>query len=112
MFIFHAAAGVGPAAVGQGANGATGLLCAAVCLSRRKCQDGLAWLLIGAGIGSWALGNAYFTYYLGDMDPIPVPSLADPLWLSFYPLVYAGVMVLGRRRFRHLGAALWLDGLI
>jgi len=116
MLVVSAATGAGTSmlgsAVGQGVNAVIGLLCAAVCLSRRKGDDGVAWLLIGAGIGSWALGNAYFTYFVGDMDPIPVPSPADPLWLVFYPLVYAGVMSLGRRRFRHLGAALWLDGLI
>lgn len=112
MFIINAVTGIGSPAVSQGADGVIGLMCAAVCLSRRKSDDGLAWLMIGAGLGSWALGNAYFTYFVGDVDPIPVPSPADPLWLAFYPLVYGGVMVLGRRRFRHLGPALWLDGLI
>jgi diguanylate cyclase (GGDEF)-like protein len=116
IFIVHATTDGGSpmlgSAVGRGVNATVGLLCAAVCFSRRRGSDGLPWLLIGAGIGSWALGNAYFTYFVGDLNPIPVPSPADPLWLAFYPLVYAGVMMLGRRRFRHLGAALWLDGLI
>jgi diguanylate cyclase (GGDEF)-like protein len=97
--------------VAKGADASVGLLCALVCLSRarRAGDDNAGWLLIGLGIAAWALGNAYFTLSGGGL---PVPSLADALWLSFYPLIFGGVLVLGRHRMLHLGPALWLDGLI
>ena len=93
------------------ANASVGLLCALICLcrGRRPGDDNTGWMLIGAGIAAWALGNAYFTFTDGGPT---APSLADGLWLSFYVLVLSGLLVLGRRRMVHLGTALWLDGLI
>ncbi len=101
-------------AIARWLNAAVGLLCAAICLRRwqRARDDRLAWLLIGAGISSWAVGNAAFSIVYADVPDgaIPTPSFADVLWLALYPLVYAGIVLLARRRHSHLGIALWLDG--
>ncbi len=43
-------------------------------------------------------------------DP-PFPSVADALYLSFYPAVYAGLVLLVRGRVRHFHASQWLDGI-
>lgn len=100
--------------LGAWGNAAGGLLCAAVCLAcaRRAGPDRLAWTLIGLGVGSWALGNAYFSVAFLDAPSVPVPSLADAFFMGLYPLAYVGIVLLARRRMRHLGVGLWLDGLI
>jgi diguanylate cyclase (GGDEF)-like protein len=41
----------------------------------------------------------------------PLPALR-PLWLCFYPLLFAGLLLLLRSRLRRLPIALWLDGVI
>ncbi len=103
-------------AIGGWGNAVVGLACAAICLLRwrRSAHDRLAWLLIGAGISSWAIGNAGFSLAYGGSSAgaIPTPSFADVLWLALYPLVYAGIVLLARARHPQLGAALWLDGWI
>ncbi len=99
--------------LGGWGNAAGGVLCAAVCLlrARQAGPDRLGWSLIGLGVGSWALGNAYFSVaYLH--GPVPVPSIADLLFIGLYPLAYVGIVLLARRRMRQLGIGLWLDGLI
>ena len=57
----------------------------------------LAWRLISLGlVGQLAGGIAVDVYaWLGES---PYPSLADPLYLSFYPLMLAALVVLPRAR--------------
>ncbi|HYM56113.1 MAG TPA: HD domain-containing phosphohydrolase, partial [Solirubrobacteraceae bacterium] len=47
-----------------------------------------------------------------ELESPPTPSVADGLYLAFYPFVYAGLGLLIRSRFRGVSAAVWLDGLI
>ncbi len=100
--------------LGAWGNAVGGLLCAVVCLAqaRRAGADRLGWLLIGLGVASWALGNAYFSVAFIDAETVPSPSLADLLFMGLYPLAYVGIVLLARRRMRRLGVGLWLDGLI
>jgi diguanylate cyclase (GGDEF)-like protein len=57
----------------------------------------LAWRLIALGLaGQLAGGIAVDVYALLGHDPYP--SLADPLYLSFYPLMLAALLVLPRAR--------------
>jgi len=76
----------------------------------------LAWGLLGLGLGSYALGTLYFSLYLQHLDEMPYPSLADGLWLTFYPFAFASVVVLARRELLHRGSGgrvmTPLDGLI
>jgi two-component system cell cycle response regulator len=69
-----------------------------------------AWLTMGAGVVGWAFGNVYYTAVLWDMDPIPVPSPSDVLWLVYYPVVYVAVAMLLRARIARFHASLWVDG--
>jgi diguanylate cyclase (GGDEF)-like protein len=69
-----------------------------------------AWLTIGVAVVGWALGNVYYTAVLWDMDPIPIPSVSDGLWLVYYPVVYVGVAMLLRARIARFHASLWVDG--
>jgi diguanylate cyclase (GGDEF)-like protein len=69
-----------------------------------------AWLTIGVAVVGWALGNVYYTAVLWDMDPIPIPSVSDVLWLVYYPVVYVAVAMLLRARIARFHASLWVDG--
>jgi two-component system, cell cycle response regulator len=82
------------------------------CLARglRVARERSAWLTIGAAVLGWALGNVYYTAVLWELDPIPIPSLSDVLWLVYYPVVYVGVALLMRARIARFHASLWVDG--
>src|SRR5215218_6227566 len=84
----------------------------ALCLARGALvpAERAAWLTMGVGVVGWALGNVYYTAVLWDMDPIPIPSPSDVLWLVYYPIVYVAVALLLRARVARFHAALWVDG--
>src|SRR3954466_8584310 len=69
-----------------------------------------AWLTMGVGVIGWAIGNVWYTAVLWDMDPIPIPSVSDVLWLVYYPIVYVAVAMLLRARIAPFHASLWVDG--
>src|SRR5215203_6178143 len=55
-------------------------------------------VLLGVGILSWVLGQAIFTFYewvLG--QPPPLPSIADVGYLSVYPFLLLGILLLPAR---------------
>jgi diguanylate cyclase (GGDEF)-like protein len=84
----------------------------AVCLARgvKVRAERAAWLTMGVGVVGWALGNVWYTAVLWDMDPIPVPSVSDVLWIVYYPIVYVAVAMLLRARIARFHASLWVDG--
>jgi signal transduction histidine kinase len=55
-----------------------------------------AWLLIAAGIGSFAAGEITWDLYWFALEQDPSPSAADGFYLAGYPLLAAGVWGLGR----------------
>src|ERR671913_431515 len=66
---------------------------AAVTIGRRW-----APILLGLGILSWVFGQALFTFYewvLG--QPPPLPSIADVGYLSVYPFLLLGILLLPAR---------------
>jgi signal transduction histidine kinase len=71
-----------------------------------------AWIAIGTGITTWALGELYWTIHLSDLKEIPYPSLADAFYLSMYPALYVGIVLLVRARVSGFHTSLWLDGAI
>jgi methyl-accepting chemotaxis protein len=69
-------------------------------------------LWLGLGGVAWAVGDFAMTYEtLGGATPATI-SLANWLWIGFFPLAYVGVMVLMERDVRRLTAANYLDGVI
>src|SRR6185295_16781790 len=86
----------------------SGLLCLARGVKVRA--ERTAWLTMGVGVVGWALGNVWYTIVLWDMNPIPIPSLSDVLWLVYYPSVYVAVAMLLRARVARFHASLWVDG--
>ncbi len=87
-----------------------GGLCAMRALSRR--DDRIAWSAVAIGLALFAAGDMYYSLVWGDASIVPVPSIADGLYLSFYPAVYVGIVLLLRSRLGSLPMGLWLDGVI
>jgi two-component system, cell cycle response regulator len=75
-------------------------------------RDRIAWALIGAGASSAAAGDIYWTLELAHVKHPPYPSLADLLYLLYYPLIAAGVLAFARGRVDNLRPAVVLDGAI
>jgi two-component system, cell cycle response regulator len=87
---------------------------AVACLARVALvrRERLAWSLLATGVVLWVFGDTYCRAVLLTADSVPIPSLADAGWLSFYPFAYAAIFVLIRDRARHVRATVWFDGLI
>ncbi|HXF32661.1 MAG TPA: diguanylate cyclase [Solirubrobacterales bacterium] len=90
------------------------LAAAAACLLRawRFSDERLGWGLLGLALGCWTAGEIYYGAVLTGAGSIPIPSPADAGYLLFYPIAYAGLIVLVRRRLDSFSTARWLDGII
>jgi diguanylate cyclase len=87
--------------------GAT-VLCALRATSDRRSRG--AWLAITVGMACWSAGTVLWTLlYYGNPDP-PYPTVADVLWLLWYPWVAVGVAALVRTRVPVFELHRWLDG--
>jgi diguanylate cyclase (GGDEF)-like protein len=114
-FALHGATGVG----GEALFG-TWIYCAvmvgagASCLARAALvrRERAAWTLIGAGLLIWTGGEIYYEAVVAASGSVPTPSPADAGYLLFYPLTYAGLIVLLRERIGSFPFTRWLDGLI
>ncbi len=72
-----------------------------------------SWALFAAGLTFYALGNLLWSAWIGQEQNPSIPSICDGLWLSLYPLSYAGIVGFARLRDqRSLPAGVWLDGVI
>lgn len=87
---------------------------AAICLARAALvtHDRVPWAILGSGMALWALATVYWSVFLKDLAEPPYPSIADALYLGFYPAAYVALMLLLRKRLRGVGPSVWLDGLI
>src|SRR5689334_7519052 len=68
------------------AHGVLLLVTSGLCIAgglRRRGTERLAWLLIGAGVLAWSLGEVYYTAVLWTESSPPIPSLADIGYLMF-----------------------------
>jgi diguanylate cyclase len=71
--------------------------------------DRLAWILIATGMASSALGDVIYAAWVPDGQS---PSAADPAYLAFYPLAYAGLLLLMRTRLKRVPVSIRLDSAI
>ncbi|HTT93109.1 MAG TPA: HD domain-containing phosphohydrolase [Solirubrobacterales bacterium] len=114
-FAFHALTGLGGETLfGTWIYCAVMVGAAASCLTRAALvrRERPAWLLIGAGLLIWTGGEIYYEASLSLTGSVPIPSPADAGYLLFYPLTYAGLIVLLRERIGSFPFTRWLDGLI
>jgi len=73
----------------------------------------LAWLLFAAGLFGFVVGDAIFSYYdIVLHESPPVPSVADVSYLTGYPLLFAGMLVLIHRLSRIEDVSAVLDVVI
>jgi len=88
----------------------SGALCLARALLVRA--ERLPWFLMSAALLLWTAGDLYYYVVLSSRENVPIPSVADGLWLAFYPVSYVALALLLRKRVRKFEGNLWLDGLI
>ena len=93
-----------------------GLLVAAslACLARGFAvkAERLPWLLLGIALALWTTGDLYYFFAFSGTADVPIPSLSDPFYLAFYPVSYAALALLLRRRMQDFRGNLFLDGVI
>ena len=70
------------------------------------------WLAFAAGLLLFALGDVAFDVYDAFGHTIPVPSVADYLYLAAYPVLAWGTVLLVRYRVRGADLASALDGVM
>jgi diguanylate cyclase (GGDEF)-like protein len=70
------------------------------------------WIAFAAGVTLYGAGNLVWDFWLQNLAEPPIPSVADVLWLSLYPLAYAGLVRLGLRGTGKVPAGVWLDGVV
>ncbi len=92
-----------------------GIVCIAVVLAVARAvfvrRHRAGWAVLALAVGLYAA--AEFTWlglYNDDAQP-PYPSLADALYLAFFPASYVALVLLFRSRLRNATAGLWIDGL-
>ena len=86
------------------------LACAARVVVRR--EQRLAWGLIAFGLLTWAAGDLVWTLWLNNVENPPDPSIADALYLAWYPAAYVAFILLMRARHPRAEMAMWLDGVV
>jgi diguanylate cyclase (GGDEF)-like protein/putative nucleotidyltransferase with HDIG domain len=118
VFVLHAGwhfgGDVGDQMIGRWLNAALGVAPAAYCIWRAyvRRHERLPCLLLGLGAAAWGIGNLYFLAAFYRSANVPFPSLADAGYLSLYPFMYAGLLLLMRTSTTGFRRVLWLDGLI
>ncbi len=71
------------------------------------------WALFALGLSLYGLGNVLWSFWIGQLANAPIPSVADALWLTLYPLSYAGIVGIARvHGQRKMPGGVWLDGII
>jgi len=87
---------------------------AACCVARGLASpvERAPWLLLGLAVGLWAAGDLYYTFFLSELETVPIPSISDALYLGFYPVAYAALGLLLLKRIGKFQGNLWLDGVI
>jgi diguanylate cyclase (GGDEF)-like protein len=74
-----------------------GLVAAIVGVRALKTQTKrLAIALLAIALGLYGLGYVLWTLWVGRLQHPPIPSICDALWLSFYPLTLAGIILFAR----------------
>ncbi len=71
--------------------------------------DRAAWTLIALGTAVSAAGDVIYAMWVPDGQS---PSIADPAYLAFYPLAYAGLLLLMRSRLKRVPVPVRLDSVV
>jgi diguanylate cyclase (GGDEF)-like protein len=71
-----------------------------------------SFAVLGLGMFCWSAGSIAWALLFQDQAEPPYPSIADLLYLLFYPCAYVSLMLNARSRVKGFVASVWLDGLI
>jgi two-component system, cell cycle response regulator len=73
-----------------------------------------AWMVMGAGMLSWSIGELYDTLFIEHTSAATggTVSIADVFFLASYPCFYVSLTRLARAHLRELRIGMWFDGLI
>jgi diguanylate cyclase (GGDEF)-like protein len=90
------------------------LMSAAVCFSRARRATTFrpSWHILALGLLLYGSGNIYWTFAIRTLNPEPFPSMADALFLSFYPCAFVALVLMVREHFKRFSLSLWLDGIV
>ncbi|MGH7721958.1 MAG: putative bifunctional diguanylate cyclase/phosphodiesterase [Candidatus Dormibacteria bacterium] len=90
------------------------LIGSVLCFLRAAGSPGRRAVPVALGIGTmcWGVGDILLTLESSGGATPPSPSAADLFYITFYPLVYVGVLILLRRQVRNATSAMWLDGIV
>ena len=75
----------------------------------RVATERLVWALIAAGMAFSAVGDIIYALWVPDGKS---PSAADPAYLAYYPLMYAGLLLLLRARLKRASIPIQLDSVV
>lgn len=68
---------------------------------RRSGPGSMAWVVIGAGVALWAMGETIWQYYIAYLGvEVPYPGMADVFYVAAYPVMFIGVVMLPHVRGR------------
>ncbi len=87
--------------------GASGLTIARGIVRR---SDRSVWVLLGLAMALSAVADLIYASVVSRADVDAFPTVADPVYLSYYPLAVAGVVTYVRRRARNVPRVVWTDG--
>jgi hypothetical protein len=68
-----------------------------------------AWVVFAVGVGSYAAGEFVYQFHVLPNGGA-YPSVADALYLAFFPLSYVGLILLFRARATSVTPGVWIDG--
>jgi hypothetical protein len=87
------------------------LVAAGLCLlgALRSERNRTAWLLVALAILLWAVGDVIWS---AQGDPEASTSISDVLWLAWYPLIVAALVLLVRERVPGFELHRWIDGIV
>ena len=91
------------------------MLSAMLCLVRARDASTFrsAWRVLGVGLTIYGLGNIFWTIFIRPLNPQPFPTVADGLWLSFYPIAFVALLLIVREMAAEkVPLSLWLDGIV
>jgi diguanylate cyclase (GGDEF)-like protein len=80
--------------------------------ARRAVAFRPSWYILAVGLALYGSGNIYWTIAIRPLNPEPFPSIADALWLSFYPLAFIALVLILREHSKRFSLSLLLDGVV
>ncbi|MDX6590830.1 MAG: hypothetical protein QOJ13_26 [Gaiellales bacterium] len=87
---------------------------AALCATKGRAasHERIEWWLFSLAMVLWGAASTYYSIALWNLETVPLPSIADGLWVAFYIPAYIAISRLLRKRAGSFGKGAWLDAVI